>query len=59
MPRQRNSSQKEEQKKVTNRDLVETDRSNMTDPEFKATIIRILVWPRKSIEDTKESLTIR
>ena len=39
------------------RDLIKTDISNMPDPEFKATIIGILVGLEKSIEDARESLT--
>lgn len=38
------------------RDLIETDTSNMPDPEFK-TISRILAGLEKSIGDTRESLT--
>ena len=57
MPRWRNSSQKEEKGKVTARDLIETDISNMPDPEFKATITRILAVLEKITEDTRESLT--
>ena len=53
MPRQRNSSQKEEREKVTARDLIETDMSNMLDSEFKATIIRILAGLEKSTEDIR------
>ena len=40
--RQRNSSQKKEQEKVMARDLIKTYISNMPEPEFKTTIIRIL-----------------
>ena len=50
MPGQRNSSQKKKQEKVMARDLIETDISNMPDPEFKATIIRIVAGLEKSIE---------
>ena len=39
------------------RELIETDISNMPDPEFKRTIIRILAGLEKSIEDTGKSLT--
>ena len=38
------------------KDINKTDISNMPDPEFKATIIGILVGLEKSIEDTRESL---
>lgn len=41
------------------RDPIRTDLSNMTDPEFKTTIIRILAGLQKSKEDTRESLTTK
>lgn len=37
---------------------IEADRSNMPEPEFKATFIRILVGLERGIEDTRKSLTI-
>jgi len=46
MPRWRNSSQIKE--KVTARDLIETDISNMSEPEFKTKIIRTLVGLEKN-----------
>ena len=51
-----NSPQKKEQEKITAKDLVKTDISNMPDPEFKATVIRILARLEKSREAIKESL---
>jgi len=39
------------------RGLIKTDISNMPDPEFKATITRILAGLEKSREDTREPLT--
>ena len=39
--------------------LMEKDISNMPDPEFKATIIRILTVLEKSIEDSWKSLTTK
>ena len=57
MPRQRNSSQKKEQEKVTARHLIETDISNMPHPEFKATIIRTLTGHEKSTEVIRDTLT--
>ena len=53
MPRWRNSIQKKEQEKVTAKDLIVTDISNMADPEFKATIIWIVAGRGKSIEDIR------
>ena len=57
MPRWRNSSRKKEQEKVTVRDQIKTDITNMPDPQFKATLISIQTRLEKSIEDTWESLT--
>ena len=37
-------------------DLIKTDISNMPDPEFKKTIIRIVAGLKKSIGDARESL---
>ena len=58
MPRQRNSSQKIEQEKFRARYLIETDTSDMTEPEFKTTFIRMLAGLGKSIENIKRSLTL-
>lgn len=57
MLRWRNSSQTKEQEKVTARDLIETDISNMPEPEFKTKILKMLVGFEKNTEDTRESLT--
>ena len=56
MPRQKNSSPKKEQENVMPKDLIETDISNMPDPQFKTTIIRILPGIEKSIKDSRKSL---
>ena len=48
MPRWRNSSQKKDKEKVTVRDLIEIDVSNMHHPEFKLTIIKTLAGLRKA-----------
>ena len=40
------------------RDLIKTDRSNMSEPEFKTTTIMILVGVEKSIEDTRKYLNV-
>ena len=47
---------KKEQEKVTARNLSEAEISNMHDPEFKATIIRILTGLEKRNEDMSETL---
>lgn len=48
---------KERTKIVMARDLIETDINNMSDPEFKAIIIRIIGGLEKSIEGTREFLS--
>jgi len=59
MIRWRNSAQKKEQEVVlTARGLINTDISNMSELEFKTTIIKILAWLEKCIEDTRESLSV-
>jgi len=59
MPKWRNSSQKKEQEKVIARDLIKTNISNMSDEDFKATIIRILAGLEKSMEDIRRPLQQR
>ena len=39
------------------RELIKTGISNMSEPEFKTMIIKILAGIEKSMEDIKESLT--
>ena len=43
--------------KVISRDLVKAVISNILEPEFKTTIIKILTGLEKDIQDTRESLT--
>ena len=57
MPKWRNSSQKREQEKVRARDLIQTDKSNMFDPELTTTIRRILAGLEKCVENMREFLT--
>ena len=58
MPRLRNSSQKKGQEEVTAKELIKTHISNMPQPEFKTTIVRILAeLDEKSIEKIRETLT--
>ena len=42
MTKQRNSPQKKEQEETTARDLINTDTSKISKPEFRIMIIRIL-----------------
>lgn len=46
-----------EHDKATERYLIETDISNLSDGECKDTIIRILIGLEKIIEDISETLT--
>jgi len=57
MTRWRNAPQKKEQEEVMARDLINTDTSMMSEPEFKTIIIRTLAGLEKKIEDCRESLT--
>lgn len=54
MPRQSNLFQMQEQDKATDRDKSITNISNITDGEFKATIIRILTGLEKRTEDISD-----
>ena len=54
MTKQRNSPQKKEQKETTVRDLNNTERSKMSEPEFRITIIRILA----KVENRLESFSV-
>lgn len=47
MPRWRNPSQKNEQEKVTARDLIKTDTGNTPNEEFKSTVFGYLPGLRK------------
>ena len=56
MTRQRNSPQKKDQEEITTRDLLKTDISNISEQEFRTTVIKILAGLERSIEDTRETL---
>ena len=58
MTRQRNSPQKKQQEEMTARNLINTDKSKMSELEFKITIMKSLPGFEKSIEHTRESLVI-
>ena len=53
MTERRNSPQKNEQEEMTARDLINTDTSRMSEPEFRIMIIRILA----GVENRLESLS--
>ena len=57
MTRWMNSPQKKEQEEMTAREVINRDISNMSELEFKTTIIRILAGLDKCLEDCRESLT--
>ena len=58
MTRQKNSPQKREQEAVLiARDLISMDISNISALEFRIMIIKIVAGLKKSIEDTRESLS--
>ena len=48
-----------ELEEVRARDLIRTDIDNMSEPEFKTTITRIIAELEKSIEHTRESLSAK
>ena len=50
MTKQRNSPQKKEQEETTARDIINTDTSKMSEPEFRITIIRILAGAENTLE---------
>ena len=49
-------SPKKAQEEITARDLLQTDMSNISEQEFRTTVIRILARLERSTEDTKETL---
>ena len=57
MTRQRSSPQKKGQEDITARDLLNTDISNISEQEFR-TVIRLLAWLEKSIEDTRKTFAV-
>ena len=50
MTKRRNSPQKKEHKKMTARDLTNTDTNEMSEPEFRITRIRILAGVKNKLE---------
>ena len=58
MTKQKNSPQKKEQEALPKAgDLIDTDIGNMTDPEFRMTILKVLAGLEKGIEDIRETLS--
>jgi len=53
MTRWRNSPQEKDQEKITAKDFLTTVVSNISEQEFRTTVIRILARLEKSIEDTR------
>lgn len=56
MTRQRNSHPKKDPEETTARDLLKTDLSNLSESEFRITVIRILAGLETSIGNTRETL---
>jgi len=56
MRRQRNMSQIKEQDKIRVGDLSETEISNMSDSEFKVTLIKMLARIEEGLQDLHETL---
>ena len=50
------SPQKKGQEEITARGLLKMDVSNISEQEFRTTVIRLLAGLKKSIEDTGETL---
>ena len=57
MTRWKNTPQEKEETVPMARDLVNVDISNMSEIEFKMTLIKMLAGLEKSIEDIRESLS--
>lgn len=58
MTRRKNSTQKKEQEAVPKaRDLINTDIGNMSDLEFRMTILKVLAGLEKGMEDIRETLS--
>ena len=56
MTRWRNSSHKKGQEEITAKDLLKTDRCNISKQEFRITVLRLLAGLEKSISDTRDTL---
>ena len=56
MIRWRISLQKKDQTKIIAIALLKTDKSNISEQEFRTTVIKILAGLERSIEDTRETL---
>lgn len=56
MRRRRNSPLKKGQEEITTRDLLKTDISNISEQEFRTTVIRLQAGLERSKEDTRETL---
>ena len=50
MKRWRNSPQKKDQEEITARDLLKTDITNISEQEFKTTVIRLIPGLEKNIK---------
>ena len=58
MTRQKNYPQKKNQEETTARDWLRTDLSNISEQEFRITVVRILAGFEKGIENIREILAV-
>ena len=56
MTKQKNSPQKKLQEVATANELIKNDLSNITEHEFKITVIKLIAGFEKSIEDSRDSI---
>ena len=54
--KQKISPQKKFQEEVRGKELIKTDLSNIIEQEFRIRAIQLITEPRKSIEDSRESI---
>ena len=57
MTKWKNSPQKTLQNVATSNEVIKNDLSNLTENEFKITVIKLITGLEKSIEDSRESIT--
>ena len=56
MTQWKNSPQKKFQEQMTVRELLKTDRNDISEQEFRIIVIRLIAGLEKSIEDHRESI---
>ena len=58
MTKQKNSPQKKFQEEMTARGLYKTNINNISDQEFRKTVIRVIAGLANSIEDSRDSIAV-